>query len=209
MWGISQDMYLDEDIEKVEIMEKEWVELVSDRDYSEQADKEVEEESDLSIPSVNWSALGWVKYLLLIILVAIVVFLLVKVISSKGNTKLSNEAIVYSELDDIEDDLNKADLESFLEKALSKGDYRLAFRVLYLMALKEMERKNWIDYRKEKTNFNYVFELREREELGQFIELTRAFEKAWYGEYAFGKSDYEKMNPSVRGFVNRVRGNEG
>ena len=204
----AQDGYLQSDRNPVELSQEDWEEIISERNYEEKAEPVDEVENNNELPAFDWSAFGWVKYVLITMLVALVVFLLVKIISAKDNNRVGDAEISYERLEELEGNLEEADLQKFLKNALASGDYKLALRVLYLISLKEMEQKNWIIYRKDKTNLNYVMEMTSRPEVSQFARLTQAFELVWYGDLDFDKKEYELIQPPFMAYIDSVKDNE-
>ena len=59
-------------------------------------------------------------------------------------------------LADIEDNLHESNLHSFLAQAEANGDYRLAVRLYYLNILKNMSLREYIIWKKDKTNTQYL-----------------------------------------------------
>lgn len=99
-------------------------------------------------------------------------------------------------IEDIESDLKESDLERFLRQAIEQDDYRLALRIHYLMILKALSQKEWIDWKKEKTNYEYCRELREKTTIyASFRDITGVFERVWYGANAVNKEEYERLQP--------------
>ena len=143
-----------------------------------------------------------------IVLVALI-FLLYKIF---GNAKfLNNQKIKtgdFSLLDEAEENLEIADLEKFLKDALDKKQYKLAVRIYYLMVLKELMFRNFIVWKKNKTNFEYLNEMRERTQFNHFHSLTKAFEIVWYGDLELEEKDFASLSPSFRKFIQSVQGNE-
>ncbi|NNF59013.1 MAG: DUF4129 domain-containing protein [Rhodothermaceae bacterium] len=83
------------------------------------------------------------------------------------------------------EDIEAVDLDALLERALAAQRYRDAARFLYLRALQALTARGLIDWQKNKTNREYLRELRRtsRADLGRpFADVTRLFEWIWYGE---------------------------
>ena len=83
------------------------------------------------------------------------------------------------------EDIEGVDLDALLERALAAQHYRDAARFLYLLALQALTARGLIDWQKNKTNREYLRELRRtsRSDLDRpFADVTRLFEWIWYGE---------------------------
>ncbi|ELR73871.1 hypothetical protein C900_00035 [Fulvivirga imtechensis AK7] len=89
-------------------------------------------------------------------------------------------------LEDIEENLMESDLMRWLRKAVEDKNYRLALRIYYLMIIKELSIKGLIIWKKEKTNLEYLYEMRDHGSHSQFEEITGIYQLVWYGEKELG-----------------------
>ena len=92
-----------------------------------------------------------------------------------------------------EEDLLLSNWEEKMRAAMAAGDYRLAIRYGYLLMLQQLQRRDLILYRQDKTNTDYYRELADtRENIRPgFRSLTRAYEYAWYSGVASSQSAAE------------------
>ncbi len=98
------------------------------------------------------------------------------------------------------EDLEKTDYQELLDLALAAGDMRLSTRYTFLLALQHLQLKKKIDWHKEKTNHEYLQEL--KPELQQpFASLIRAYEYVWYGEMDINMDIYHK----IKGYFNHLK----
>jgi len=88
-----------------------------------------------------------------------------------------------------------------IEKAVNAGDYRLAIRLMFLRLLKQLSQKKIIEYKQERTNFDYLSQLHATGFYNDFFRLTRNYEYTWYGKFevsgeTFGiiKSEFENFD---------------
>jgi len=88
-----------------------------------------------------------------------------------------------------------------IEKAINAGDYRLAIRLMFLRSLKQLSQKRIIEYKQERTNFDYLSQLYSTRYYNDFFRLTRNYEYTWYGKFdvnrdAFGviKTEFENFD---------------
>lgn len=137
----------------------------------------------------------------------IVVFLLLKVIfgldvkfwkKQPSNTKLSKKLIYEDE------DIREVDLSLLLKRALEAQNYRLAIRYYYLQALKDLSRNKLIEYHKDKTNTEYVFELNNKDLKRNFSDLTYIYTYVWYGEFSLDKMNFAKAQKKYQSFLNQL-----
>ena len=90
-----------------------------------------------------------------------------------------------------------SDPDSMLRNAIKNGNYRLAVRYLYLQALRRLSEKRFIEINSNKTNYEYVNEVRKHKFANEFASLTLQYEYVWYGEYPL---DEKLFNQIEEGF---------
>lgn len=136
--------------------------------------------------------LGVLKVVALIIMGALLLALLVWIVRNapKGNPELREEELFLSEQIERGENAEKR-LQWRLEKALVAGEYALAIRMLYLQSLNALHQKGWIVWKKDKTNSMYVNELRAHTEVLTFQQLTRIYERWWFGEEHASREVFE------------------
>lgn len=142
-----------------------------------------------------------IKYLIAtIILIGLIILLILLLISiykegkEKFSTNLSNQPI---------EDIENADLESFLKQALNNGSFKEAIRIRYLILLKTLNTLRFVIWKKDKTNGNYVNEMYGKVGFDLFRLLTINFERVWYGEKEINETDYLNLIP-VFDQINRM-----
>ena len=149
---------------------------------------------DVDAPDFLSSGNFW-KILLVLLLLAALVWILYIVIK---NRRPRDRKVVQ----DVENDWNpevitKTQLELMLEKATVDEDYRECVRIYFMFILKELTRKAWIKWRAEKTNYDYLLEMRGRDNFDGFDEVVRIYDLVWYGDYAISKEVYERLQPAL------------
>lgn len=135
-----------------------------------------------------------IKYVIIIGGIAALILVILKSagidinIFRKGARKAG---IAYTELDE---NIHQIDFEKDIEAAAAAGNYKLAVRLLYLHALKQLSDSNLIDWQPNKTNQAYVEELNNNPAQGPFKNITRQFEYVWYGDFAVTGSGYSHIS---------------
>lgn len=84
--------------------------------------------------------------------------------------------------------------DRLLQDAIEQNNFRLAVRIYYLMIIKELSAQQLIHWQKEKTNFDYVKELRNSLSYNEFREATVLFEQTWYGELKVSRPRLDEMS---------------
>jgi hypothetical protein len=123
------------------------------------------------------------------------------------NKPIQKEGHMTIDIEKVEEDIAAFDLEALVRQALTGGQYPLALRLYYLLALKELSRSRLIRWKKGKTNRDYLREMQASPLAGDFRRLTRAFEQIWYGQHAFAEEDFYTLEPHFQRFVTRLREN--
>jgi len=145
------------------------------------------------------------KYAWIWILVAAFVLLMVLLFQyMKGRNLKNNYTFNITDEQPDEEDLKNADLMSDFDKAYDGKDYRKAFRVQYLSVLKSLVNKNIIQYKKERTNGEYVRQLRSTAVYEDFRIITLAFDEVWYGELELSKEQFDVFLPMFKNINNKI-----
>ncbi len=100
--------------------------------------------------------------------------------------------------------IHETDLDRFLREALAAGNYALCIRLYYLQTIKALSEKGSIKWSREKTNRDYLREMREHRLGKEFRENTRAFERVWYGNEVLSAASYQEMEPRFKGLLGQL-----
>jgi hypothetical protein len=92
--------------------------------------------------------------------------------------------------DEIPEDIFAINYQREIDKAASQGNYRLAVRLMYLRLLKDLADRNIIQYKQDKTNFDYLLQLHPTKYYNHFFRLTRHYEYSWYGHFDVEENKY-------------------
>ncbi len=139
------------------------------------------------------------KYLVYLILTVFAIWLLVKLLTNQSpkqlfQTKKQNLGEVYLEDENIED----VDFKKYIKQALKDKNYRLAVRYVYLDALKSLSQKGWIKWHNDKTNIEYLMEIKNPTVKKDFEQISYVYDNVWYGEYSIDKEDFNIINNKYR-----------
>lgn len=119
----------------------------------------------------------------------------------KRPTKRETKKLVY---EDDDENIDENDYEKLLARALQNNDYRLATRYYYLSVLKLMSHKKLIDYHKDKTNSQYLFELKDTDTRKQFSYLSYIYDYVWYGEFYVDQQKFTSIETSYKSFITKL-----
>lgn len=151
--------------------------------------------ADINAPTISPTFWKILLFLLIFAAVIIVAYIILK------NRKPVNKKVIV----DVENEWNpevitKTELELKLEEAIARGDYRECIRIYFTFILKELIKKGWIRWKKEKTNHHYVMEMSRQPNVLVFMECVRIYDLVWYGEYDIDQDIYEILKPELENY---------
>jgi len=207
----GQETYLADSVKKHDFNKADWKEVTKGLTYNEKSEKpkpppkEHHATYDHSENSSSWFQLdSSVGQMILIIVVACLLgFALFKIFSGQvTNTKVGKQKTYR--IEEIEDAIHETDLERYLREAIANKEFRIAIRIYYLMAIKALSEREWIKWKKDKTNNQYLFEMSTRPNYSGFRDLTRLFEFAWYGEMTVDEKHFQLLDPKFKEFLKQI-----
>ncbi len=141
------------------------------------------------------------KMLLVVAAVAVLVFVVYKLFLGRNALFLANRKNIDTTVT-IEQEIQGGQYDNLIKKAEAENNYRLAVRYLHLQTLHNLSEKQYITLATEKTNYQYLNELRKRtpEIASLFTALTYKYEYIWYGEYAITNVMYHLLQQEFREF---------
>ena len=141
----------------------------------------------------------WILYGVAIIVVALVIYFIVKsMVNKEGQwifSKSSSKRIIN--YDDIERNLKDIDFDKLIKDTLKLGDNRLAIRYYYLWILKKMAEKDIIDWNPEKTNSDYLYEIKSNTLKTDFSYVSYLYNYIWYGEFEVDQTSFESAKHTM------------
>jgi hypothetical protein len=145
----------------------------------------------------------WFQTLMWMIIIGGFVTALILYLNDSGISLFRKNVNAFSESKQIEETENifEINYRDRIDKAVKAGNYRLAIRLLFLQMLKTMAGKNMIQYKQDRTNFDYLMQLRNTGHYNDFFRITRNYEYTWYGNFPVNeeawriiKNDFEKFD---------------
>ncbi len=193
------------------LTEAQWERLSSGKDYTErfktpERDNQKEESPFTTASQQYTTDMKYFIYGLVAVILLVVILLLIRNSKQKANSPHATTSV--ETLTELEQDVHELDLESFLKDALEKRNYRLALRIQFLMIIKALSVEGKITWAKEKTNWEYHLELREKLLADRFREIIIAFESFWYGEHELTEQSYYQAEPLYKDLLQKLRRNE-
>lgn len=147
----------------------------------------------------------FLKWFLIALGVAIVTFIVVKVLGLDLKLLMGKSKDVDVPYEESLENIHEINFDEQLENAILNGNYRLAVRLLYLKTLKHLSDNNLIDWQLEKTNNAYVLEIADENYKREFKKLTYQFEYIWYGEFFIDQNSFKPINQSFQEFNQKTK----
>jgi hypothetical protein len=89
------------------------------------------------------------------------------------------------------EDIFTIDYDKEIDAARARDDFRLAIRFLFLKALMLLSRNGVIQYQPERTNLDYLAQLRPNRLYQPFFRVARDYEYAWYGQFEVSPANFD------------------
>ncbi len=112
---------------------------------------------------------------------------------------------VEIDLQRIEENLQESEFDPLIRQAIATKQYALAIRLYYLASIKELSLKGKIQWKKDKTNREYVREMRTHRLFEPFRNTTTIFEKVWYGDAVLDEANFTMIQPAFQDLLNQSR----
>lgn len=189
---------------KEKITKAAWEETIKDRSFKEIREKP-KPRKKTNLPSLGWlKGLGNVILIFfLVIIVAAIGFILFRLLSGMQSNKKVVPVKVLN-LDHLEEHIDDVDFDALLQEAIQAQNYKLAIRIYFLKALKNLSLANRIQWSNEKTNLDYLMEMSQDKEYTSFRNLIRIFEIAWYSDHEINKSHFDTYQENYSSFIHRT-----
>ena len=131
-------------------------------------------------------------------------FLIYRLFLAEGVFKRKSASLNNTETVAEEQITGETDFDSLIRTALQNNNYRHAVRYQYLRSLHYLAGKNLVELAPDKTNFQYVREIKNRDMQNEFASLTLNYEYVWYGEFSIENEVYQKIEKGFTGFNQKL-----
>lgn len=133
--------------------------------------------------------------ILAFLFVGSILYLLVRyLISKEGNVFFSKKPKkINIDTQEINEDIHGINFPEKILEFENRKEFRYAIRYHFLYILKKLSDKKLIEWNGEKTNQDYLKELKSESQRNLFSEMIHVFEYVWYGEFEINEMDYIKL----------------
>ncbi|KGL63485.1 hypothetical protein [Polaribacter sp. Hel1_85] len=175
--------------------------------YAEEEIEEEEEPSSIN-PAFAQAILFFISKIFPFLLGGIIIFIILKTFlgtetnfwNFKKSKKKVAEKLIYEE-----EDIHETDIDGLLQKAINNKAYRLAIRYYYLSVLKTLSNSKLIDYHKDKTNSEYLFEIENETTRTEFSYLSYVYSYVWYGDFPIDEVNFKLAENKYQSFKNSLK----
>jgi hypothetical protein len=131
-----------------------------------------------------------VKMILKILYWAIIIFAVLLIITRlfKINVfqlfkpaSLPIASVIHAE--ELSDNIHELSFEDLIAQARKDQNHRRVVRLYFLWTLRKLSEKGIIEWKNEKTNREYLHEIKDQRVKQSFRQLSILFEYVWYGDY--------------------------
>ncbi len=142
-------------------------------------------------------------YLVIVLAVAF----LIKILLSKdlsgflGKKSKEIDVNVY----DVEKNIHQVNFERLLQDTLHEKNYRLAVRYYYLWLLKRLSNAETIHWNPDKTNADYIAEIKDDSLKISFQYLSYLYNNIWYGEFEINEQEFLKVQYAFQKLLNQYQ----
>lgn len=187
---------------EIQLNPEQWDKLKRGMEYNEKAPQTVE-----NSPTPPPAGIGiWLKMLRIFIFGTLMVglgFLVVRVIlnSAKSSLLPKNKDKQRREIETPEEEMTINQWWQKFKTAKNNDDFRECIRILYQITLLKLAENEWITPQSEKTNMEYVSEIKKGEVAQAFTRLTHIHEYSWYGNSTIRAAEYSNFEPQFINFI--------
>lgn len=149
---------------------------------------------------------GWVSVLFWSIVAVVLIWVMYRLFLADavfaGSSKRAAQLKMEKEEEEV---LDASGFEGLIRKALQQQNFRLAVRYQFLQTLSILADKQMIVPGLDKTNRNYLNELRGTPAEGYFAVLAHHYDYIWYGEFALNETQYERVRGLFEQFHQTIK----
>ena len=192
-----------------------WKAITKDINYLEEEKKTKKKKQKKQKTSSSWEISPMAANIFRWFIIGMAIFILATLVYAaivrgslfqKTGKKVSPN-VNSGSIEDLENRLPESDLDSPIEQAIQSGNYSLAIRLYYLALIKELSLHNYITWQRNKTNRDYLREMRKHTLFEAFRNNTRIFERVFYGNISLQENDFKSIQPQFTDLLNKIKNN--
>ena len=114
------------------------------------------------------------------------------------------DELVYWLSEMVEENIHTIDFKEIIQQSKSNKEYRLTIRYYYLWLLKSLSDKEIIEWDIEKTNSDYLYEIKNSAIKSQFEYVSYLYNYIWYGEFELDEVTFIKAKKAFDNLINSL-----
>lgn len=149
---------------------------------------------------INPALWRWLGYIICFVVLAFIIMRLSGFNFKRLFVRASSTELPYSIA---EENIHEINIEQQYQNAVEAKNYRLAIRYRFLSILKTLHNNNQIEWRIDKANAVYVYEL-SADLSGPYSMYAREFDYIWYGDFAVDIETFETIKTQMIRFEKSI-----
>ncbi|MHA3788714.1 DUF4129 domain-containing protein [Flavobacterium hauense] len=146
-----------------------------------------------------------VKRILAVLIILFLIYMIVRAILNKeGMWIFGRSRKKIAAQDSTEEDIHQMDFRKLTAETKQAGNYRLAVRYYFLWLLKRMSDREIIDWHWDKTNSDYLYEIKNPDLKKDFEYLTYVYDYSWYGDFPLDEKAFAKAEKTFQKTLNTL-----
>ncbi|WP_179346188.1 hypothetical protein [Winogradskyella ursingii] len=146
------------------------------------------------------------EYIVYGLLGVIVLYLLIKfLLQNPVSSVFKTESKTIEGFSFVEENIEQIDFDQLINEALKDNNYRLATRYMYLKSLKELANKKTIEWHYDKTNSDYLNEIKDTKLKALFKRISYIYDYVWYGEFPMDEERFNKNKADFNQLIKTVQ----
>lgn len=131
--------------------------------------------------------------ILAVLIFGFVIYMIVRALLNKEGMWIFSRSRKNISIQDInEENIHQMDFKQLTEDTKKSGDYKLAVRYYYLWLLKKLSNNDIIDWHWDKTNRDYLYEIKNSTLKKDFEYLSYVYDYSWYGDFPLDEAAFVK-----------------
>ncbi len=150
---------------------------------------------------------GVPSMIVILVIVLALSLITLKLLGVDYKSILSKKKVDTPEIDIYSENVHDMDFDTLIANAIKNKNYRMVIRFLYLKSLKSLSDKEIIEWKANKTNYSYQYEIEDSALRSKFLEATLIFDYVWYGEFPLDEQQFSNVYSRLDSF-NKTVANE-
>jgi len=142
-------------------------------------------------------------FLILGAFIGLIIWLFMRLIPARSLLEEQEAPHVF--LNNEENIVRSENIGELIEGAINDGDYRLAVRYYYLQLLRQLNQKKLINYEFQKTNSEYLNEIKADRLRVQLKKVMRIYDFIWYGSFSLTEPDFHLVKGNFQDLQTSIK----